>query len=55
MSDYIDFEGKHAFSLWEKGSTTVEWGVGFELEITALLDAQDKDLLSKKKGKKKMS
>lgn len=44
-------EGEYKYGM---GEVKVEpWDVGFELEIAALLVTQNKDLLSKRKGKKK--
>lgn len=43
-------EGDHKYGMGE--AKEEPWGVGVELEIAAWLDAQYKDLLSKRKEKK---
>lgn len=44
-------EGDYKYGMGEVKEKL--WDIGFEVEISALLVTQNKDLLSKRKGKKK--
>lgn len=50
---FIAGEGGYKYEMGEVKEEL--WDVGFELEIPAVLDIQEKDLLSKRKGKKGIS